>query len=119
MYLDYGIAGSMAISLGLTLTIEIIFALIFRVTNRKDLLLILLVNFITNPSLVFLYNFIAGKTYMDESLILLMLEIPAFAVEALLLRLYSERIRHPVLFAAGANLSSYLIGQLIEVLPFM
>ena len=119
MYLDYGIAGSTAISLSLTLAIEIIFAMIFRVTNKKDLLLIILVNFITNPSLVFLQNLIGGLTYMDSELLLFILEIPVFVVEALLLRLYSEKIRRPVLFAVGANLSSYLIGHLITVLFFM
>ena len=119
MDLSYGIVGGMAISLGLTIVIEIIFALVFRVTNRKDLLLICLVNFITNPSLVFLLNFLVGRVHLNRELALFILEAAVFAVEALLLKLYSEKIRRPVLFAAGANLSSYLIGHAIEVFLLM
>lgn len=119
MDLSYGMVGGMAISLGLTIVIEIIFALVFRVTNRKDLLLICLVNFITNPSLVFLLNYLVGRAYLDRELTLFILEMAVFAVEALLLKLYSKKIRRPVLFAAGANLSSYLIGHAIEVFLLM
>lgn len=104
---------NLGISLGLTLGLELIFALIFMVRNKKDLLLVCLVNVITNPVVVFLYYLAGGRG--GPLLFLIALEVSAVIVEALYYRTYGGKIRHPVLLAVGANAFSFLLGKVIEM----
>lgn len=94
------------ISLGLTLVLEGGFALALRVRGR-DLLLLALVNVLTNP-LVVLANSLWG--------VILLPELLAVAVEAGLYGWCRGRIRHPVLFALGANVFSYTTGVVLQTL---
>lgn len=103
----------MGISLGLTLALELIFALVCRVRNKKDLLLVCLVNVITNPVVVFLYYLTVGKGW--SLLVLALLEVLAVVAEALFYKSYAEKISRPVLFAIGANIFSFFTGKMIQV----
>lgn len=116
-FMGFGILADMGISLGLTLVLELIFALIFMIRNKKDLLLVCLVNVITNPVVVFLYYLAGGKR--GPLLLLVLLEAGAVTVEALYYKAYGGKIRHPVLFAAGTNAFSFLTGKVINTLFYI
>lgn len=106
------------ISLGLTLALELIFALISGIRREKDLLLVCMVNIITNPVVVFLYYLASRTNAAVQMLALIILEVLAVAVEALYYKTYSEQIRRPILFAIGANVFSFFIGRVINMLVY-
>jgi hypothetical protein len=116
---DFDILINLGISLGLTLALELAFALIFRVRQKRDLLLVCLVNIITNPVVVFLYYLASYAGDTVQMLVLIVLEVLAAVSEALFYKTYGEKIRHPVLFAAGANAFSFFIGKAINMLAYI
>lgn len=97
----------LGISLALTIGLELAWALLFRVRGRRDLMLVCLVNVLTNPPVVLL-RFLLG------SWALLPLEAGAVLAEGLCYRAYGERIPHPWLFALSANLFSYGMGVVLN-----
>lgn len=103
---------NLAISLGLTLALELIFALVFKVRGR-DLILIVLVNFLTNPAVVLSHALLSGYTSIAEVYIILALEVTAISIEWLCYKYRAENIRRPLLFSIGANSFSYLSGLII------
>jgi|LSQX01.1.fsa_nt_gb hypothetical protein len=105
---------SLAISLGMTLVLELIFALVFRIRSKKELLLVCLVNVLTNPVVVFLYYLTVSRG--GSKLVLVVLEVLAVVVEAVCYKSYGEKICNPVLFAIGANAFSFFTGQGIGML---
>ncbi len=113
-FFNFGLLANMGISLGLTIVLELMFSLVCRVRNRMDLLLVCLVNVITNPVVVFLYYLAAGSSVSVA--VLAVLEVLAVVVEAYFYKSYGEKISRPVLFALGANCFSFFIGKMIEVI---
>lgn len=107
---------SLGLSLGLTLVLELAFALIFMVRQKRDLLLVCLVNVITNPVVALVYYLASSAVYTVQTLALIALEVLAVVVEAVYYRSYGEKISHPVLFAVGANAFSFFIGKAINIL---
>jgi hypothetical protein len=105
---------SMMISLVLTLLIEELFVLIIGIRRKEDLLLVLLVNILTNPVVVFLYQ--AANYYLkaDMRIITVFLEAAAIFAEAGYYAKYSRNIRHPLLVSVGANVISFGIGEWIR-----
>lgn len=103
------------VSLGATLVIEILLALIFGVRNKKGLLIVFLVNTLTNPAAVLicwladLYFF-----YGFEFLVEIAVEIAVVVVEAkiYMMFVYNEefKIRYPVRMAVVCNLVSWFTG---------
>ena len=108
------IAIIMAYCLFITEVLELLFALIFGVRNKKDLGLVALANALTNPWVVFIFSLVAdnGIAYF---VILPCLEIAAVAVEAFIYKRYSKSIRYPVYLAIGANLVSLILGVIISI----
>lgn len=113
----------MAVSLGLTLVIEVAFAFFWRLQSPRELLLVAAVNLLTNPAVVAGYyltrwmilgNF-SEMPGAESAFILkgakLLLEAAAIGTEALCYRLASRDIRHPWLFSLLANGLSYFIGN--------
>ena len=104
----------MIICLLLTITVEIVFALILRVRKKKDLVNIILVNIITNPIVVIMpvfmdYQF--GRLYYYISLVIL--EVLAFLVEGFIYKKYLEYKRiNPFLLSLILNVLSYTIGEI-------
>ena len=92
--------------LGLTLAIEFPIALLWG-ARRRDLLLCVLVNVLTNPVVVLLY------WIFPAAWLLLLLECAAVGTEGLLYRWCAEHIRAPFLLALCANACSFLLGLLI------
>ncbi len=103
---------SLGVSLAATLLLEGAFALVWGL-RKKDLLLCMLVNVLTNPVVVLCYHL--AKWYLPLPLwaATLGLELWAVATEAWLYSTRGEKIRRPVLFAVLVNGFSYGVGLLL------
>lgn len=104
----------MAISLGLTLIFELLFAVCWKIWGKKEIRLVILVNVLTNPIVVFSYymNYIYG--FMDAVALTVIMEVAAVVTEALLYKRYSKKVPHPWLFSIGINAFSYTVGEIIN-----
>ena len=112
----------MAVSLGLTLVIEIAVAFFWRIQSPRVLLLVAAVNLLTNPIVVagyYLACWLVLRNFpetqgMERAWILkgvkLLLEASAIGAEAFCYGLASREIRHPWIFSLLANSLSYFIG---------
>jgi hypothetical protein len=103
---------SLGISLGLTLALELLYALATG-KRGKDLVLVCLVNVITNPVVVLVYFLASAYTPLHPVFLKAALEIMAVVIEALYYRRYGVGYRHPLLFSMGANAFSFFSGELI------
>lgn len=107
---------TLLISLMLTLIFELLLAIIVKV-GKRDLLLVMLVNIITNPAVVLIYVLISNHYHdVPGMLIQLPLEAAAVLVEWLYYRRFSEKIKKPFLFSLAANALSYSAGIIIGVI---
>lgn len=77
------------------------------------MLLVLLVNLLTNPAVVFLYHVNCLYLGWNRTVITVGLEAAAIAVEAVCYKAAAGNIRHPWLFSIGANLFSFTLGAVI------
>ena len=102
---------SLAISLFLTLVLELGFALLWGV-SRRDLLLVALANALTNPVVVLCYTVTVSFIPRLLTPIVAVLELGAVAVEGWLFRTRSD-IRYPWIFALCVNLFSFTIGLIL------
>lgn len=100
----------------LTIVVEVIVGLILGIRNKKDIINVILVNIVTNPIvvsipiLIYLYY---GYNY--ERLSLYILEVITLFVEGLIyLKVLNYKKINPFLISLFLNLSSYLIGELIN-----
>lgn len=105
---------SMIISLVLTLLIEELFVLSVGIRRKEDLLLVLLVNILTNPAVVFLYQAINYYFNADMRIVTVFLETAAILAEAGYYAKYGRNIRHPLLISIGANVISFGLGEWIR-----
>lgn len=101
---------SLVISLALTLVLELILALIWGARGWRDILIVLLVNFMTNPPVVLTHNLIKLETPVVFTVIL---EVIVVALEGLCYKLCTRTIKRPLLFSLAANAFSYLSGLLL------
>ena len=102
---------SLLISLILTLLLELLFALIWGV-RKRGLILIILMNILTNPAVVLLHFFCTVFLGWTGFLPVLILELAAIVVEGFCC---CGMIRKPWLFAFCINLFSYSIGELLQL----
>ena len=105
---------SLALSLVLTLALETGLFLLAGKRNKKDFLLLLLVNLLTNPAVVLSYWLVAIYTYWDTRIILIPIELFAILIEGYYYRKYGCDFRRPFLFSIVANMFSFWIGVLIQ-----
>ena len=101
---------SLLISLSLTLALELQFALIWGV-RKRGLVLVVLMNILTNPAVVLLHFFCTVFLGWTGFLPILILELAAFGVEGFCCH---GMVAKPWLFAFCINLFSYSIGELIQ-----
>jgi len=112
---------SLTISLLLTIALETSF---FMLTNRwftsshnkKNLLLVLLVNVLTNPIVVLLHWLTALYTNWNATVILILLEVFAVLTEGYYYKKYGDRFDRPYLFSIAANIFSFGTGVLIQMI---
>lgn len=102
---------SLAGSLGLTLLLELGFALLWRV-ERRDLLAVALVNVLTNPIVVLCCHITAWYAPGFRTAVTLALELGAVLTEGLIYCRRSQ-IDQPLTFSLWANVFSFLTGQLL------
>ena len=109
------IFSSLGTSLLLTIMLELVFALIFKVHGRT-LIIVILVNVLTNPAVVVLYLLLCRYFSLPALCVVPVLEIGAVICEAAIYKYRCEAIRHPFIFAFSANIFSYFCGALIGAL---
>jgi hypothetical protein len=106
---------SLALSLLLTIIFEIVFFLLVGKKDKKDLLLLVLVNIFTNPVVVLSYYITVTYTDWNPSVIKIPLELFAIITEGYYYKKYGRNFRHPYLFSAAANMFSFWIGVIIQI----
>ena len=98
-----------SISLALTWLIELTVAAILRLRDRKSMLLVLLVNLLTNPAAVLICHLGIPE---------LPVELTVMAVEAFIYTSFSKderwQITHPVILSVSANLIAWFAGILLQ-----
>ena len=102
---------SLAVSLGLTLALELAFALLWR-AERPDLPVVALANLLTNPVVVLCHHTAAWYVPKYLPAATLALELWAVGTEGLIYARRS-RIARPWAFSLCANGLSFLIGFII------
>lgn len=102
------------LSLILTILIEVLFAWCYGVRDKKDYLLICLVNVLTNPPVVLIHTWLLVALSYGGFLAKLPLELLAIGIEATLYKKYAKQILNPVIFSIVANVFSFFIGWLIN-----
>lgn len=104
---------SLALSLGITLLFEVPLAFVLGIRKKIDLLCVVLVNIVTNPSLVLILNLFSLRSVPPWYLIA-GLEAAAVALEAFFYQKCLSRCpMHPLLLSLILNGISYLGGYLL------
>lgn len=114
--MPWSILGVLCISLGLTLALELPFALLVGIRNKRDLLLVYLVNLLTNPPVVLIYYLFYYYTRVAGWVVMLPLELCAVLVETYYYKTYGWGFKHPFWFSLSANAFSFFGGLLINFL---
>ena len=118
---------SLALSFIMTLMLELGFYLLvsqfgykdFKLVRKrckKDLLLVMLVNLLTNPVVVLLYWIAVLFTKWNTAIVIIPLELFAIVVEGYYYKKYGRDFKYPCLFSLTANMCSFWIGVLIQSL---
>lgn len=102
---------TLVLSLLLTLLLEEALALLWGLRGRRELILVALVNCLTNPPVVLLYH--------AFHLPALPLELAAMAVEWLCYRAFSGQLRRPLAFSVCANAFSFGAGCGLRFLAYI
>ena len=100
----------LAVSLGLTLIIELAFALCCKIRTPRDILLVVLVNLLTNPAVVLTSALLRERLSVSAVFIVLPLELSAGTIEGICYKYRAEQIKRPFLFSFCANALSYCLG---------
>lgn len=100
---------SLIVSLLLTLLFEGLLALLWGVRSRRDWLLLLLVNVLTNPAVVSLHRLWGGGVPVTAAL-----EAGAVLAEALCYQKWGRETRPALLFSLCANCFSFFLGLILN-----
>ena len=108
----------LAISLLLTITIELSISLMLGINSHNDIRTIILVNICTNPIVVYIAKILKLlNNNIVYILILVLLEIIVVIVEFKLYNKYlKDYEKSKVILSLVNNMSSYLIGVLINII---
>ena len=102
-----------AVSLGLTLLLEVPVAYCWGLRSRHDLTVAVLVNVLTNPAVVLLNGLLSAAPWWAVQL---PLEAATIAVEGFCYRHCGENIRRPYLLSLCANCISYGAGLVLNAI---
>jgi hypothetical protein len=102
-----------ALSLGLTLLLELLVARLCHLRGQ-DYLLVILVNILTNPAVVYLDMVCASRFPNGRDLWQIPLEIAAILVEGWCYARYARSLRRPWMFDLVANVFSYGFGLFLN-----
>ena len=119
-YLSIFLPTVMAVSLGLTLVIEVVMGLLMGVRKFKNILNIILANLITNPLLVSVTYYV-GIMYSDITnyITLGVLEVLAVITEGLLYKKYLkyDKIK-PLALSLILNITSFAIVSIVNLVIY-
>ena len=104
---------ALGMSLLLTLVLEGLFGLIWGIKGRRDWLLLLLANAVTNPIVVTLHYCVSSRWVF-----VLILEVSAVLAEWLAYRKWGKTLHPAFLFSLCANCFSYFSGLLLNYFIF-
>ncbi len=104
---------TLLISLALTIAIELTFCTICGVRGVHDIMLVVLVNFLTNPPVVLTHNLIRLNTNFSPVALVLILETMVIIIEGFSYKYCSKKIKRPFVLSFTANFVSYFLGLLI------
>ena len=117
MWID--IFSMFAVSLGLTIIIECSIARVWGLKSRKEMLLVLLVNILTNPAAVFCVWICNG--YLGREFSFLFQCVIEFVVVVVEAKVYSGfgreegwNIKKPLQFSIIVNMISWLSGVVLQ-----
>lgn len=113
MTLGYGL--SLLLSLFLTLVFEFLVAAVWGITERHDLLLLLISNALTNPAAVTLSSIFQRAFSASVYLWQLPIETVVVIAEWLLYKKCGKSIKCPLTFSIAANAFSYGVGLLLTL----
>ena len=101
-----------------TIIIELIIGFILNIKDKKDIFYIILVNIITNPIVVLIPTIIYIKYgYIYRNIVLCILEILTVLTEGFIYyKVFKYKKINPFIISLLLNLSSYLIGEIINIL---
>ena len=102
-----------AVSLGLTLLLEVPVAYCWGLLSRHDLTVAVLVNVLTNPAVVLLNGLLSATPWWAVQL---PLEAATIAVEGFCYRHCGENICRPYLLSLCANCISYGAGLVLNAI---
>ena len=105
---------SLIISLALTLSLECGFFYLTGKRNKSDLLLVVMVNILTNPAVVLLYWLAASYTFWNIKAVNVFLELFAVLAEGCCYLRYGREIRRPFVFSLAANAFSFGMAFLFQ-----
>jgi hypothetical protein len=103
-----GLYVALALSLGLTLLLEAGFFLLTGKRDGKDLLLLVVVNVLTNPAVVLTY------WLAPHQLMKIPLELSVVFTEGFLYKKYGRGYKRPYLFSIAANAFSFGTGVVLQ-----
>ena len=104
----------MALSLVLAIIIEVIFVHFYeRFTIKSDLVLVMLINVVTNPIVVTIANSFVLATNISKWWVQLPLEAVVVIVEWRFYKKYVTRIKRPLKCSILANGISYFLPMLV------
>jgi len=106
---------AIALSLAITLILEIGYFLLTGRRNKKDLLLVAMVNVLTNPIVVLLYWLAYLYTSWNTVAVMVSLEVFAVLIEGFYYKKYGKSFKRPFLFSFAANAFSFTIGFLVQL----
>ena len=110
------ILGQLAVTLALTLVIEITVAILLKVRSIYDIIFLILINCITNPTVNVIYGLVIGYTDIEAGsltgwVIVLILEFLVWLTEAVMIKKLLEYRRiKPMLLSLILNAASFLMG---------
>ncbi|MCL1846761.1 MAG: hypothetical protein FWF91_02195 [Coriobacteriia bacterium] len=107
---------SLALSLLATLALEAGFFWLTGKRNKRDLLLLLLANLVTNPAVVLLLYLTQWFTTLNYIAVTVVLEFSAVFIEGWYYKNYGQEFKRPFLFSLAANAFSFGIGLLLQLI---
>jgi len=107
---------SLAVSLAMTIVLETGYFLLTGKRNKKDLLLVVLVNVLTNPVVVLSYWLAVAYAGLNRFVVIVPLEILAVLTEGYLYKKHGQEFKRPYGFSLFANLFSFGTGFLIQMI---
>ena len=110
---------ALAVSLVSTVALELVFFFLVCRRNKKDILLVLLVNILTNPVVVLSFWLAGMYTNLHDVIIIIPLELFAVLCEGYYYKKYGRDFKRPFLFSAAANAFSFGTGLILQLLQII